>query len=221
MTPILVGTLLVTVLIVLTYMLLKPYYYAHKRHRQYRQILKTVNALYQQTNPYLIAKQAQGEYHGDSLTYGEIDLCTLLDLLAMIKPTLHDHFLDLGSGSGKAVLTVKLRYPQLAVWGIERIQALHDLAEEVGQSIPPPHAHYLCDDFLTYDISHASILLINATAFLPDVWEPLLVKLLALKAGTKIIITSKQLPAEAFIAHFGALEKMSWGHANTYIYEKR
>lgn len=217
----LIGTLLVIVLIVLAYMLIKPYYYARKRHHEYSQILQIVNVLYKQSNPYLIAKEAQNHYQGDSLTYGEISLCALLDLLALIKPTVNDRFYDLGSGSGKAVVTVKLRYPKMDVVGIERVQALHFLAEEIGQSIPPPHAKFLCEDFLTTDLGDATILLINATAFLPDVWEPLLVKLLALKAGTKIILTSKQLPHEAFIAHFGALEKMSWGHANTFIYEKR
>lgn len=217
----LIGTLLVIVLIVACYKLLKPYYDANKRHRDYSQIVKTIDTLYKQSNPYLIAKEARTEYQGDSLTYGEISLCTLLDLLALIKPTTHDCFYDLGSGSGKAVMAVKLRYPQMEVVGIERVQALHDLAEEIGQSVPPPHAKYLCEDFLTTDLANATILLVNATAFMPDVWEPLLVKLLSLKAGTKVIVTSKLLPAEAFIMRYGALEKMSWGPANTYIYEKR
>lgn len=221
MIQILIGALLVIVLIVACYKLLKPYYDAKKRHQDYSQILKIINTLYKQSNPYLLAKEAQTQYQGNSLTYGEISLCTLLDLLALIKPTTHDCFYDLGSGSGKAVIATKLRYPQMEVVGIERIQSLHDLAEEIGQGVPPPHAQFRCEDFLSADLRDATILLINATAFLPDVWEPLLVKLLYLKSGTKVIVTSKLLPAEAFIMRYGALEKMSWGAANTYIYEKR
>lgn len=221
MIHILIGALLVIGLFIAFYHLLKPYYDARKRHREYSQLIKTVNTLFLQSNPFFIAKEAQTQYSGDSLTYGEISLCSLLDLLALIKPTTHDQFYDLGSGSGKAVIATKLRYPQMEVVGIERVQALHDLAEERGQSVPPPHAVFLCEDFLSADLSHATILLINATAFMPDVWAPLLVKLLGLKAGTKIIITSKQLPDDAFLMRYGAVERMSWGSVNTYIYERR
>jgi len=175
---------------------------------------------YQQDNPYLIAKAAKEKHDNDSLTYGEIDTVALLDLLARLKPTAQDVFYDLGSGLGKAVFAAKFCHPQMRAIGIERQAELHDLAEKIGHSKAPPHAKYICDDFLNVDISDATIILINATAFNGELWEALLAKLKALKPMTKIIITSKKLPSSDFIKRYGAMEKMNWGLCTTHIYEK-
>ncbi len=215
-----IGIILFVALLGICYRLTKPYYLIHRRQRDYRRILQTVAALYQQENPYIIAKEARNHEPDDSLIYGEIDLCALLDLLDHIKPTSNDTLYDLGSGAGKALVAAKLRYPNMEVVGIEYLQPLHDLAEEIGQSFPPPHATYKNDNFLTADFSEATILLVNATAYSPATWEPLLVKLQALKQGTKIIVTSKELPSPAFVQCYGAMEKMSWGLCTTRIYEK-
>jgi hypothetical protein len=215
-----IGTVLIVALLSIGYRLAKPYYLDLLRQRDYRRILQMVTAFYQQENPYIIAQEAKSDEPDDSLIYGEIDLCALLDLLAHIKPTANDIFYDLGSGAGKALMAAKLRYPAMKVVGIECLAPLHDLAEEIGQSFPPPHAAYRNENFLTADFNEATILLVNATAYSATTWEPLLIKLQELKQGTKIIVMSKKLPSPVFIQRYGAMEKMSWGLCTTRIYEK-
>ncbi|MGE3320530.1 MAG: hypothetical protein AB7I18_14675 [Candidatus Berkiella sp.] len=216
----LIGLLLLLTLLVLSYLVLKPLYQAYLRKRTYLNIMRVVDSGYQHANPYLISKSAKEQQEDDTLTYGEIDTVALLDLLARLKPTSKDVFYDLGSGSGKAVFAAKLRYPQMRAIGIERQSELHDLAEEIRQSMAPPHPDYICDDFLNVDFTDATIILINATAFHGEQWEALLAKLKALKPKTKIIITSKKLPATLFVHCYGAMEKMNWGLCTTHIYEK-
>lgn len=220
MTDYIIGIVLMIALLGVCYRFARPYFHSYMRQRDYRRILKAVGAFYKHGNPYLIAKEARKNDPDDSLIYGEIDICALLDLLDYIKPTEKDVFYDLGSGAGKTLMATQMRYPYLKVCGIERLQGLHDLAEEIGQSHPPPHPLFINDDFLNVDFSEATILLINATAFSPATWEPMLAKLAQLKSGTKVIVTSKTLPPPGFIARFGAMEKMSWGLCTTRIYEK-
>jgi hypothetical protein len=216
----LISTVLIIALLGICYRFANRYYLSYLRRHHYSRILQTVNAVYQQKNTHFLAQQAREDHSNDSFIYGEIDVCTLLDLLAYIKPTANDIFFDLGSGAGKALVATKLRYPNMKVVGIECLQPLHDFAEETGQSFPAPHALYLNEDFLTADFSEATILLVNATAYSTATWKPLLTRLQALKSGTKIIVTSKKLPSTGFIQRYGAMEKMSWGLCTTRIYEK-
>lgn len=219
MTPLIVNLILLT-LVIMSVLLFIPYYKAAKRKRTYLKILKIIEHQYTRENPYSISKLAKELHEDDSLTYGEIDTVALLDLLAILKPSALDVFYDLGSGLGKAVFAAKLCYPQMQAIGIERQAELHDLAEEIGQSKAPPHAQYICDDFLNVDFTDATIILINATAFNGELWEALLAKLKTLKPMSKIIITSKKLPSSDFIKRYGAMEKMNWGLCTTHIYEK-
>jgi len=220
MTEYIIGTLLIILLLGIGYRLTKPHYLSFQRQKNYRRILPVVEAFYKRENPYLLSKNVRPDDANDNLIYGEIDLCALLDLLDHIKPTVLDVFYDLGSGSGKVLMATQLRYPKMKVVGIELLQPLHDLAEEIGQSHPPPRPTFICGNFLTYDFSDATILLINATAFSPALWDRLVARLQTFKQGTKIIVTSKKAPATGFIQRYGAMEKMSWGLCTTRIYEK-
>lgn len=72
-----------------------------------------------------------------SLTYGEVDIDTLHQLLNMVKkeedgigPLYKDHgiFLDLGSGIGKPCFAAALLHPFAKVVGIETMQCLNEFA---------------------------------------------------------------------------------------------
>ncbi|HRE32268.1 MAG TPA: hypothetical protein PLD88_09875 [Candidatus Berkiella sp.] len=219
MQQIIIGILLTTLFLLGCYKLLRPFILEQLRRYHYRKILQRIAILYQSHNPYLIAQAAKTEHSDENLTYGEIELCAFLDLLAQINPTQQDILYDLGSGAGKAVIAAKLRYPALTVKGIERLEPLCRLA----QVVTPPDitkTYYINNDFLEIDFSEATILFINATGFSQTLWEPLVSKLLQLKAGTKIILTSKTLPDTSFTQRYAGMEKMNWGLCSTYIYEK-
>ncbi|CAM9865234.1 unnamed protein product [Ectocarpus sp. 12 AP-2014] len=65
-----------------------------------------------------------------SLTYGEVDVPDFLSILDLVKPQ-NEVFVDLGSGTGKAVLTAACGFPELLKCrGIELVQGLADAAAD-------------------------------------------------------------------------------------------
>ncbi|MCS5711364.1 hypothetical protein [Candidatus Berkiella aquae] len=220
MQHLIIGILLASLLLFCGYKLLRPFILEYLRQYRYRKILQRIAVLYQPHNPYLIAQAAKTKHADENLTYGEIELCAFLDLLAQVNPTQQDILYDLGSGAGKTVIAAKLRYPALTVKGIERLEPLCRLA----QVVTPPditNVYYINHDFLEINFSDATLIFINATGFSHALWEPLMAKLVQLKPTTKIILTSKTLPETAFIQHYAGMEKMNWGLCSTYIYEKK
>ncbi len=220
--------LLVSLLILIP--LVKTFYLNYSRKRKYQQIVNELNVLFQDVNPFDISNEARKkiEEPPSDLHYGEIDLCALLDLIALIQPHPSAVFYDLGSGSGKSALAVKLRYPAFKVIGIELIESLHQVAQQKHQQYLTNHSvpsdqfevSFINDNLLNQHFADADIIFINATAYSSATWEQILYKLVQLKRGAKVIITSKKLPFPAFNKHYQGMELMSWGLTSTYIYEK-
>lgn len=207
--------------------LIKVIWDSYKRKKTYLHILDTLHTLYQDTNPYEILKNSEMSTNTEHV-YGEIETVALLDLLAKINPKANELCYDLGSGSGKTLLAIKLCYPLLQVKGIEQSHALNHLAQEKYQQYLQHQGKvetdfqisYISQDFIHYPYWDADILFINATA-LQATWPQILGKLLQLKPGARVIITSKTLPDEFFNQLYQGMEKMSWGLTSTYIYEKK
>ncbi|CAM9436613.1 unnamed protein product [Ectocarpus fasciculatus] len=66
-----------------------------------------------------------------SLTYGEVDVPDFLSILDLVKPQDGEVFVDLGSGTGKAVLTAACGFPEFVKCrGIELVQGLADAAAD-------------------------------------------------------------------------------------------
>ncbi len=199
----------------------------YDRKRVYGKIIKALADLYRDTDTFNIAKEANKQAKTEYL-YGEIDTVTLLDLLAKINIKPQQTFYDLGSGAGKTLIAVKLRYPKLRVIGIELVSALHRLAQdkyaqylkEQDKSLPSFDVVHLQSNYLEYNFNNADIIFVNATA-ISESWHLLLEKFKQLKPKTFIIITSKTLPTNLFIKHYEGMEQMSWGLTSTYIYEKK
>lgn len=221
MIEIIIGSTFFAVLLVASYQLLKPYYVTWQRQHRYDRIIHKIDHLYKHHNAFAIAKQASDGLNDSSYIYGEVTTSTLLDLLAILKPNANDIFYDLGSGVGKTLFAVKWRYPQISVNGIEKLPALHAIAEQIAHKHTLHPITPICADFLEWDFSDATIVFINATAYSGPLWNALLKKLWELKPHTKIIVTSKSLPEKGFIERYAGMEQMSWGLCSTYIYEKR
>lgn len=209
---------------------IRKIYLSWWRKKKYNQILQTLNFLFADINVFEISKTAREKIKApsDDLYYGEIDTCALLDLMDIIKPAREDRFYDLGSGSGRASLAVKLKHPTLLVKGIELVPDLHAIAQQKLLTYLDKQAldakqfglSFICDNLLNQNFSDADIIFINATAYSLGTWEQILYKLVQLKRGAKIIITSKTLPSPTFVKKYQGMELMSWGLTSTYIYEK-
>ncbi len=225
-----INILLLLCLVFVLYQIGSKIFYHYHRKIKYTRIIQQIHTLYRDTNAFAIAKQAalQQDFNNEERTYGEIDLCTLLDLLARVAPKPNDVLYDLGSGDGKSVLAAKLCYPNLQVKGIEFVRPLHDIAiakkallqKHVQMSGQNFDVNLICDNILNQSFNDGNILFINATAFTPMTWEQILDKLLTLQPGTKVIVTTKTLPSSSFKKVYQGMELMSWGLTSTYIYEK-
>lgn len=173
----------------------------------------------------------------DAFIYGEIDFLSFIFILEKVKPQGDEIFYDLGSGAGKAVFAAALAFPFLKVYGIELLPGLHKIAmmqinkantlihlqKELTQTYLPRLStiHFLNDDFLDRDISDGDIIFINATCLTIYTWEAVVQKLLDLKPGSRVIVTTKKIQHEQFTLLSATRELMSWGLNSVNIYLKK
>jgi hypothetical protein len=221
--------ILVMGLCIVLYPIVKKISYRILRKRRYAEIIKELDALFLSINAFQLSQAVRQDKMLESdFIYGEIDTCALLDLLDIIDPHPECVFYDLGSGVGKSSLAVKLRHPKMLVKGIELIHPLHVIAElklkEYLDKKDLTHLefglHFICDNILNQNISDGDIIFINATAYSQSTWNQILYKLIHLKPGAMVIVTSKLLPTPAFTKKYQGMELMSWGLTSTYIFEK-
>ena len=177
-------------------------------------------------NPYHIAQENRAHFPNNT-TYGAVDIPTLLDLVASCHQT-HAVFYDLGSGDGKTLFAVKFAYPHFVVRGIEMIPNFIELSKTQYQrylhesklSEKEFQIDFIQNDFIQENWNDATLIFLNATGFDELLWDKMTVKLTSLQPKTKLIITSKTLPASSFRLISQGMEKMSWGLTSTRIYEK-
>lgn len=187
-----------------------------------------INRLYQRNEAYALSRKAcktLGPDQGD-FTYGEIDVLAFYALLKEVDPKPHDIFYDLGCGSGKAVLTAALSFNLTKACGVELLPELATLAntqlnkarEEAAHRTRLACVQFYTADFLKHDFMEATILFINATCISEENWNALLKKIKCLKAGTRIILTSRKIQDDRFKVVFDRKELMSWGMNSVTIY---
>lgn len=142
-------------------------------------------------------------------------------------------FYDLGSGSGKQVLTAALYEPSITTAkGIEIVPEMHQIACKVLTQLqqeflpafdfPSKQIEFTCGDIFQLDWSDGDIVLLNSTCFSMHMISLLEEKgLQCLKPGSLIITLTKRLTNPRFIQVGCRERRMSWGHAHVYFYQCR
>ncbi len=188
---------------------------------------------YQQSVAASIEARRQLKTKDPMFTYGEITFFTFAETLAICKPQPGEVFYDLGSGSGKAVLSAALLYDFSKTCGIEKLASVYDLSQQHKQQLLQsalakqyyPHKtfniNFIHDDMLNVNLSDANIIFVGATCFSGEFWEQLQTKLQAVKPGTRIIITTKRLSLDYFKLLDAHYRLLSWGYNSVYVYVKR
>ncbi len=193
-----------------------------------------IEILFQDVEPTRVSIQARKEFglQDSAFVYGEIEFEFFANILAAVNPKPSDVFYDLGSGAGKAVFLAALLFNLKQVCGVELIPQLHALSQQQLTQLKTLCAEkdqwlnkigrieFIQSNMAEQDLSDADIVFINATCIDDTVWQKLLIKLQQLKAGSRIILTTKQLESEHFQALASHYALMSWGYNSVHIYQR-
>lgn len=215
-----------------------------KQHPSWINIKKTehlLKGLYKNVRATRVSRnecKQMGLTNQHEFIYGEIQFLSFFSILDKIRPRAHEKFYDLGCGGGKATISAALFFDVAQSVGIELLPGLCTLANQQlikaqheihsNKAIDAPlylqklsRVQFINGNFLHHDFSDGDIIFINATALPGNIWDELCVKLLQLKPGSRVIVTTKTVSHHAFELIYQGRELMSWGMNSVRIYTHR
>ncbi|HAT8179767.1 TPA: methyltransferase [Legionella pneumophila] len=184
--------------------------------------------LYSNINGFMISREARKNQDAIEYVYGEIEFLPFIALLSMVNIDHNTVFYDLGSGTGKAVVACAMVYPVYKSIGVELFPKLHQCACERLQELATMEGYtenskkisFILGDFLTVDLSEATLIFINSSTFFGSTWEALNTRLNNLPQLSTVITTSKTLSSSRFKLVTRAKIQMSWGVVFAFIHTK-
>lgn len=193
-----------------------------------------LNQLFSNVNGYelsSVGKKNLGLEKEKSLTYGEVIVESMVDILDAVGGPLRGTFYDLGSGTGKAVLLAALLGNFDRVIGIEIVPELHaasvKMRDEYYAFVKPhlPEAkHHTIDfilaDILTHDFSDGDVVFVQSTCFPEELMAAVERKLEKLKVGAKTVSLSRPIASHSFVVEISGRCRLGWGEATVYIQRK-
>ena len=141
----------------------------------------------------LAGRRALGREKDNELTYGEVLFRPFYRLLAdVVKPRPGEVFVDLGSGTGRAVFVAALCWPGLSCCkGYEVSPPLHDDARrchgELSGSVMAPVELHCADVLRRDDWAAADIVWIASVCLSDHTLREISVRLVALKPGARVV----------------------------------
>lgn len=193
-----------------------------------QQHFSVFNQLFTGDEGFWLSRKAR-DVHQDAFdyTYGEIEFFSFIALILLANPNQQTRYYDLGSGIGKAAVACALVFEMQKYCGVELFAELYQAAQAKKQALSamPTYAkeaqrlEFVNEDFLNVDFSDATLIFINATAFVGELWVRLSEKLEREAVGATIITTSKKLHSDAYYVKKMTQVNMSWGVVTAYIQE--
>ena len=185
--------------------------------------------IYTDANGFLLSQNARQKHDAMEYAYGEIEFLSFIALLSLTNPDKNTVFYDLGSGIGKAVLACSMVFPVRKSVGIELFPELYfDACRRVKQlaalknyTEQAKRIHFILGDFLEANLTEATLVFINSTAFFGPIWENLCAKLDQLPQLNTVITTSKTLSCTHFTVTAHTKVEMSWGVVFAYIHTRK
>jgi SAM-dependent methyltransferase len=204
-----------------------------------------LESLYEACSPTTAKDASVSDHHrkensnDNSLVYGEVEFASFLNLLPFFPKSKGGVFYDLGSGSGRAVFTVRFTLDFDRCIGIELLPNLHKLAVDVTEVYNQNFRHKLalqsvefyCEDVLNYDWSDGTVIFACSTCFEDDLINAIGEKAKDLQQGAYLITLKKftgidsenvtGIDPDAFDIIQEAVCPMSWGDADVFVYRRR
>ena len=163
----------------------------------------SVDASYESIDGYAIARSAKQQQRSqgiflEGIQYGEIKPSSFATALEWLDPKPDERFIDLGSGTGKAVLTAAATVAFSTAVGVEIMQPLHDAAELALSKSPSLRAksvRFVCADALAYPWTTEGYdcIFVSLTCFTDEMVEQIRTASEKLAVGTRLLVTSRPL----------------------------
>eukprot|EP01039_Chlorochromonas_danica_P003895 gene3894-4256_t len=176
--------------------------------------------------------------------YGEVNYASFLYILQHCQIRPGEVFVDLGHGTGKAIVTTALAFGDVLsrIYGIEllhplfeesvkRIQCYRNIISEEGNA-NLFSKHQLCQidavegDFLTsdrdeYDWTQADMVFVNSTCFDGNLMKRIAERAEKMHHGARIVTLTYSLPSTNFEVIWKEDVCMSWGLATAFLHVRR
>lgn len=186
--------------------------------------------LYEDVNGYQLSYQERQKLTDSAeYTYGEVNFLSFVDLLSLTKPDSNTVFYDLGSGSGKAVITCAMAYPVKKAVGVELFTPLYaaacektkQLATLPGYSEIAQKISFMQGNFLEeHSFDDATLIFINSTT-MGGIWDALCERVNKLPHLDKVITLTRQLISDKFVPEITTTVQMSWGEVTAFVHSRK
>lgn len=189
-------------------------------------------------------KKLKGLTENKNFIYGEANLQAMLDILRFIEANdksffadKNKLFLDIGSGTGKAVIAMSLLGKFAKCVGVEIMENLHFKSElaleklnrmiiesKEEENLQKSQIVFLFEDILNTDFSQFDVIFANSTCWTKEFIKELHPKILQIKKGAFFFNTDQvfypDLCANTWEKHEKFKTQMSWGDSNVYVIRK-
>lgn len=171
--------------------------------------LASVDAAFASVDGYEIARtekrrQRDAGVFIEGVQYGEVKSSAFACALGWCSPKPGETFIDLGSGTGKAVLTAAALSAFSAVEGVEILRPLHEAAvaararcNDAALRTKLADVHFHCADALAYPWAAFDIVFVSLTCFTDEQVARVRERVADLATGARIIVTSRTLDSAA------------------------
>ena len=165
-----------------------------------------VDAAYESIDGYEIARaekkrQREAGIFAEGIQYGEIATAAFADALAWCAPKSGERFIDLGSGTGKAVLTAAATHAFSTATGVELLRPLHDAAEQACKrcaTLKTRDVRFVCGDALEYAAwTDHDVVFVSLTCFTDEQVARVAADVEKLAKGSRVLVTSRALDSPA------------------------
>lgn len=160
-----------------------------------------IDAAYADIDGYGIARaekrrQRDNGIFETGIQYGEISSSAFATALEWCSPKSGETFIDLGSGTGKAVLTAAAHTAFASATGVEILRPLHDAALIALKNCPPlksKDVHFVCADALDYSWTECDLIFVSLTCFADEQVARIASGVDKLAKGARLLVTSRAL----------------------------
>lgn len=166
--------------------------------------LELVARIYAAIDGYGIARESKKRQRAegvflDGIQYGEVREDGFLAALQWCDPRPGETFIDLGSGTGKAVLAAAATIALKSATGVEIVRELHEAAlKAAGQcqsigGLPTSEVRFHCTDALAFAWQEHDLVFCSLTCFTEEQAEVVRRGAEQLHKGARLLVTSRTL----------------------------